>query len=93
MNDYVSRKDVELSLRKILTPKKTDFYWVISGDEGAGKTTTVQKVCNDIGKGIIYVNIRENVEDFNTSFAQAMGVTYHQQSDDIFSSLQVCFWS
>jgi hypothetical protein len=55
------------------------IYWVISGEHGTGKPTTVHKVCNEIGKGIIYVDVPEDVSEFGKAFAQAIGVYYHQQ--------------
>ena len=85
LDDYVPRTDVESSLKKILTAGKVNNYWVVLGEHGSGKTTTVQKVCNEIGKGIIYVDVPEDVSKFRKAFAQAIGVYYHQQHDGIFS--------
>jgi hypothetical protein len=84
---YVPRTDVESSLKKILTADEVNSYWVVSGDHGIGKTTTVQKVCNEIGKGIIYVDVPKDVANFGKAFAQAIGVYYHQQDDGIFSHI------
>lgn len=80
-DDYVGRSDVDDVLKKILTDPNVDCYWIVSGEHGTGKTTTVQNVCREIGKGIIYVDIPENIGLFNHSFAQAIGVFYHQQDD------------
>ena len=87
-DDYVPRTDVESSLKGILTPAaKVNSYWVVLGEHGTGKTTTVQKVCNEIGKGIIYLTVPEDVAKFGNAFAQAIGVYYHQQDDGIFSHI------
>ena len=74
LKDYVPRTDVESSLKKILTAGKVNNYWVVSGEHGTGKTTTVQKVCNEIGKGIIYVDVPKDVEDFKDALASAIGL-------------------
>ena len=87
LKHYVPRTDVESSLKKIFTAEEVNNYWVVSGEHGTGKTTTVQKVCNEIGKGIIYVDVPENVAKFRKAFAQAIGVYYHQQDDGIFSHI------
>jgi ATPase family associated with various cellular activities (AAA) len=82
LDDYFPRNDVEASLKKILNNPSTTVsnYWVIVGEHGTGKTTTVQKVCNEIGKGIIYVDVPEDLSEFGKDFAQAIGVYYHQQN-------------
>ena len=78
LDDYVPRSDVESSLKKILTAGKVNNYWVFSGEHGTGKTTTVQKVCNEIGKGIIYVDVPEDVEDFKDALANAIGLNHRK---------------
>jgi HrpA-like RNA helicase len=78
LKDYVPRTDVESSLKKILTADEVNNYWVISGEHGTGKTTTVQKVCNEIGKGIIYVDVPEDVEDFKDALANAIGLNHRK---------------
>ena len=76
LDDYVTRSDVETSLRNILTPPKFNNYWIVCGEHGTGKTTTVQKVCQEIGKGIIYVNVPEDAKDFQDAFVNAIGLTH-----------------
>jgi HrpA-like RNA helicase len=78
LDDYVPRSDVESSLKKILNASKVNTFWVVSGGHGTGKTTTVQKVCNEIGKGIIYVDVPDNVANFKDALANAIGLTYRQ---------------
>jgi Cdc6-like AAA superfamily ATPase len=80
LKHYVPRNDVEASLKKILTADEVNNYWVIAGEHGTGKSTTVQKVCNKIGKGIISFDVPEDVSKFGKAFAQAIGVYYHQQN-------------
>jgi HrpA-like RNA helicase len=76
---YVPRTDVESSLKEILTADEVNNYWVVSGEHGTGKTTTVQKVCNEIGKGIIYVAVPREVEDFKDALANAIGLKHRKQ--------------
>jgi hypothetical protein len=79
-DDYVNRLDVETSIKKILTADKVYNYWVISGEHGTGKTTTVQKVCKEVGKGIIYVDVPKNVANFKDALANAIGWTHRHHS-------------
>ena len=78
LKHYVTRSDVESSLKKIFTAEEVNNYWVVSGEHGTGKTTTVQKVCNEIGKGIIYVDVPEDVEDFKDALANAIGLNHRK---------------
>lgn len=86
MKDYVERGDVEKELRAILAPtKKVDEYYVVFGECGTGKTSSIQKVCQELGEGIIYVNISGSAKYFNDAFAQAMGSRYHQENGGLHS--------
>lgn len=78
LKHYVPRSDVESSLKMILTADEVNNYWVVSGEHGTGKTTTVQKVCNEIGKGIIYVDVPKNVKDFKDALANAIGLNHRK---------------
>ncbi len=84
LKDYVPRTDVESSLKKILTASKVNSYWVVSGEHGTGKTTTVQKVCNEIGKGIIYVHVPDDVLYFKDALVNAIGLN-HRKHDGIWA--------
>ena len=86
VKDYVQRKEVESDLKQILTPDEdVKGFFVISGEHGTGKTTIVQKVCEEIGHGIIYVDVPEEVEEFSYAFSQAIGINYHQENNGFFS--------
>jgi hypothetical protein len=75
LENYVPREDVEIYLKEILTPKRAQNMGSFWGNS-TGKTTIVQKVCNNIGKGIIYVDVPYNAADFKNSFAKALGLTH-----------------
>ena len=74
MKSYVQRPELEASLRVMIAPKEdvTAFY-VVVGENGTGKTSAVQKVCEEIGKGIIYFDIPETMDELAHSFAMATG--------------------
>jgi hypothetical protein len=74
MEEYVNRPELEGSLRAMIAPKKkvTAFY-VVVGENGTGKTSAVQKVCEEIGNGIIYIDIPENMDRLAQTFANATG--------------------
>lgn len=84
LKNYVSRIDVESSLKKILTAGEVNNYWVVAGENGTGKTTTVQKVCNEIGRGIIYVDVPKDVKDFKDALANSIGLN-HREHDGIWA--------
>ena len=73
LENYVTRGAVETKLMKILKPGKVDNFWILCGEHGIGKTSSVQKICKDIGKGIVYVNVPENINVFDLAFAEAIG--------------------
>lgn len=75
-DEYVIRNDVETFLTEVLTARNVVSYWIISGQHGTGKTTAVQKVCHNIGKGIIYVDVPQDIENFKFSLADAIGLTH-----------------
>ena len=74
MDEYVNRPELEASLRAIIAPKEdvTAFY-VVVGETGTGKTSAVQKVCEEIETGVIYFDIPETMDRFAQTFANATG--------------------
>jgi len=75
--NYIQRKGVEASLRSILQPKEiVDYFYVIVGEDGCGKSTLVQSVCKDVGEGVIFVDVPESINDFGKSFAEATGYVH-----------------
>jgi hypothetical protein len=71
---YCRRPEVEESLRSILTPRSAiSSYFLVCGESGVGKTTTVRQLCREIGSGVIYVEY-DNRKDFGRQLAEAMGL-------------------
>ena len=74
MKSYVQRSELEASLRAMIAPKEdvTAFY-VVVGENGTGKTSSVQRVCEEVGTGVIYCDIPETMDRLAQTFANATG--------------------
>lgn len=64
--NHLRRPELESQLKKVLSPSKKDFvgnsfYFLITGEHGTGKTTAVLVVCNEVKKGILYVDVPDEV--------------------------------
>jgi hypothetical protein len=71
---YCRRPELEDSLRRILTPSETiGDYYLVCGESGVGKTTTVRHLCTKIKSGVIYLEY-ESAKDFGRQLAEAMGL-------------------
>ena len=67
----------------MLSPKVDEegsSYYVISGEHGTGKTTMIKKVAQEIGGGVIYVNVPGKVEKFDEAFATETGCSFRSNS-------------
>jgi hypothetical protein len=53
-------KDLTRMLAPTL-PKERPPYYVMSGEHGTGKTTMVKNVSQQIGGGVIYVNVPKDI--------------------------------
>lgn len=47
-------------------------YYLITGEHGTGKTTLMRLACNAVGKGVIYVDVPDEVEKFGKMAASAL---------------------
>lgn len=80
---FVDRPSLVKDLTRMLSPKVDEegsSYYVISGEHGTGKTTTVKRVAQKIGGGVIYVNVPEKVEKFDEAFASETGYSFRSNS-------------
>ena len=97
----VSRPEVMSKLMKILQPNEFQaFYHFIYGEKGIGKSTLIRLASNKAGeqqnnekseqggKGIIYVDIPDDPEDFGKAFGKAINSFIGLNSK--FSSLFYC---
>jgi nucleoside-triphosphatase THEP1 len=74
--NYTHRESLEEYLVKILSPKdpvNVSNYYVVTGEQGSGKTTIFKKLCTDIGEGVIYVEVPESIEQFGDKISEAIG--------------------
>ena len=71
----VDRKDLVDGLGLILQPQKSKNYYVIVGENGAGKTTAVRQAlsASKSPKGAVYFNCPESVELFSVNLAGLIG--------------------
>ncbi|KAI3655280.1 hypothetical protein MP638_006861, partial [Amoeboaphelidium occidentale] len=80
---FVDRPSLVKDLTRMLSPKVDEegsSYYVISGEPGTGKTTMIKKVAQEIGGGVIYVNVPEKVEKFDEAFASETGYSFRSNS-------------
>ena len=97
----VSRPEVMSKLMKILQPNEFQgHYYFIYGEHGIGKSTLIRLASNKAGeqqdnekseqggKGIIYVDIPDDPEDFGKAFGKAINSFIGLNSK--FSSLFYC---
>lgn len=82
----IERKELVADLVSLLKDcPSSSFYYFIVGGQGTGKTTAVCEACTEVGKGVIYVEVPDDVYDFPSAFAKAFG---HDTS-----FLHQLFWS
>ncbi|RIA86433.1 P-loop containing nucleoside triphosphate hydrolase protein [Glomus cerebriforme] len=77
--NYISRfKDIE-KLKKIFQPNETHSrYHIIYGKPGVGKTELIKEVVNEIGKGIIYINIPSEPYNLDNEFKKAFNFIFEE---------------
>jgi ATPase family associated with various cellular activities (AAA) len=79
---FIDRPTLSKELKAMLSPKPHGkcLYYVISGEHGTGKTSMIKKVCNEIGSGVIYVDVPDDVNDFEKAFASATGFDFRENT-------------
>lgn len=79
--NYVERKELEYDLLEMIQPKvEVLSFFVVVGENGSGKTTAAQKICHEVGKGVVYINVPESLELFAEAFAKATGYIHRQNN-------------
>ncbi|RUS15614.1 hypothetical protein BC937DRAFT_92233 [Endogone sp. FLAS-F59071] len=63
-NQFIDRKDIPSCGHS--------FFHTIVGEEGIGKTVAVRQAASEIGKGVVYVKIPEDLNSFGDEFAKAL---------------------
>ena len=60
-------------LKKIFQPcRNQSFYHVICGEHGTGKTTLTRIASNEVGQGVIYIDIPADLDELGEAFRRAI---------------------
>ncbi|PKK60739.1 hypothetical protein RhiirC2_792882 [Rhizophagus irregularis] len=79
-NEFIPRTLLIKRFKEILQPDKDQsFYHVICGEKGTGKTTLATAASREVGQGVIYVDVPENLEFFGESFGKAINFTFKEK--------------
>ena len=69
----IPRPEIIERLKNILQPcKDQSSYYVVCGEHGTGKTTLTRIASNEVGCGVIYVDIPANFEELGEAFRKAI---------------------
>ena len=76
-DEFVSRPLIVDRLKKILQPHRDQSsYYVVSGEHGTGKTTLVRIAANEVGCGVIYIDIPSNSNELGEAFGEAIKFSF-----------------
>ncbi|PKK61955.1 hypothetical protein RhiirC2_791077 [Rhizophagus irregularis] len=77
----VSRPLVIERFKKILQPDKDhSYYHLVCGEHGTGKTTLVRIASNEVGCGVLYVDIPADLSELDKAFGKAINFAYERIS-------------
>ncbi|RIA89997.1 hypothetical protein C1645_738186 [Glomus cerebriforme] len=80
-DEFVSRPLAVDRLKKILQPHRNhSYYHVICGEHGTGKTTLARIASNEVGCGVIYVDIPANPNQLGKAFRKAINFAFEEVS-------------
>ena len=73
----ISRPEIIERLKNILQPyEDQSSYHVVCGEHGTGKTTLTKIASNEIGAGVIYVDIPADLDELGEAFRRAINFAY-----------------
>ncbi|CAG8684437.1 24730_t:CDS:2, partial [Dentiscutata erythropus] len=74
---FIPREKIVNKIKTMLTPdKEYSLYRTISGSHGVGKSTLVRKAAKKVSRGVIYVDVPANFENFGDEFAKALNISF-----------------
>ncbi|CAG8767382.1 11895_t:CDS:2, partial [Ambispora leptoticha] len=80
-DEYVPRPEVIERLKEIFQPNKNhSYYHAVCGEHGTGKTTLTRVVANEVGKGVIYIDIPSNFNNLGDEFGKAINFTFEEDA-------------
>ncbi|CAG8782046.1 3478_t:CDS:1, partial [Acaulospora morrowiae] len=79
--EYVPRPEVIERLKEIFQPNKYhSHYHAVCGEHGTGKTTLTMMVANEVGKGVIYIDIPSNLNNLGDEFGKAINFIFEEDA-------------
>ncbi|CAG8800842.1 22811_t:CDS:1, partial [Racocetra persica] len=76
---FISREEIVNRIKTMLTPQYgSNFYQVVSGSHGVGKSTIVCQAAKEVGRGVIYIDVPPNVTKFGDEFAKALNISFDE---------------
>ena len=80
---FLPRFDIMEELEKMFQLNEHHpSYHIIRGGHGTGKTTLIKSLANDIGKGIVYIDVPEDLSEFNDKFAKAINYVFEDNNEN-----------
>ncbi|RUS20031.1 hypothetical protein BC937DRAFT_86546 [Endogone sp. FLAS-F59071] len=80
--EFIPRPTIMVQLEKIFNPSpEYSAYHTIIGEHGTGKTTIIKAAATKVGKGVIYINIPDDLSNFDyfgDAFAKAIGWSFEE---------------
>ncbi|CAG8435295.1 5541_t:CDS:2 [Diversispora eburnea] len=75
----VSRPLVVDQLNKIFQPyKNQSYYYMVCGEPGTGKTKLIKTSANEVGQGVIYVDVPANINLFGDALGKALNYEFDE---------------
>lgn len=90
---FIPRFRIMRVLERILQSNENQSsYYIINGEHGSGKTTLIRRIANDIGKGIVYVDVPEDLNKFNDEFGKAINYIFKEDAINSMLIFQLISW-
>jgi hypothetical protein len=78
--EFVPRPLIVDRLKGILQPSRNQsFYYLVCGEHGTGKTVLTKIASNEIGCGVIYINIPASFNELGEAFGEAINFAFGER--------------